>query len=97
VARDILRVSGERAWVMRRAMASMLTGRDVTDQLLPQLKMPVLLAWGAQDSIMPPAQGQAMHKLVPQSEFDLFAGCGHLAPLECSAEMGPAVVKFIRK
>jgi pimeloyl-ACP methyl ester carboxylesterase len=95
VARDILRASAERAWLMQRAMASMLTGRDATDQLLPQLKMPVLVAWGAQDSIIPLAQGETMHQLIPQSELDVFAGCGHLAPLECSAEMGPKVLEFI--
>jgi len=95
VARDILRASAERAWLMQRAMASMLTGRDATDQLLPQLKMPVLVAWGAQDSIIPLAQGETMHQLIPQSELDVFAGCGHLAPLECSEEMGPKVLEFI--
>ena len=97
VARDILRVSAERAWVMQRAMASMLTGNDATDQLLQQLKMPVLIVWGEQDSIIPVAQGKTMHRLIPQSEFDVFAGCGHLAPLECSDEMGPRVVEFIRR
>lgn len=97
VVRDILRVSSERAWVIQRALASMLTGGDVTDQLLPRLKMPVLIAWGDKDSIMPLAQGQAMHQLMPQSDLEIFAGCGHLAPLECSAEMGPKVVEFIRK
>jgi pimeloyl-ACP methyl ester carboxylesterase len=95
VARDILRASAERAWLMQRAMASMLTGRDATDQLLPQLKMPVLVAWGAQDSIIPLAQGETMHQLIPQSELDVFPGCGHLAPLECSEEMVPKVLEFI--
>jgi pimeloyl-ACP methyl ester carboxylesterase len=95
VARDILRASAERAWLMQRAMASMLTGRDATDQLLPQLKMPVLVAWGAQDSIIPLTQGETMHRLIPQSELDVFPGCGHLAPLECSEEMGPKVLEFI--
>jgi pimeloyl-ACP methyl ester carboxylesterase len=97
VARDILRVSNERAWVIQRAVASMLTGRDATDPLLPRLKMPVLLVWGDQDRIMPLAQGQTMHKLVPQSELDVFTGCGHLAPLQCSQEIGPKVVEFIDK
>lgn len=97
VARDILRTSRERAWVIQRAMASMLTGGDVTDQLLPQLRMPVLIAWGELDRIVPLAQGETMHRLVPQSKLDVFAGCGHLAPLECSAQMGPKVLEFVRK
>jgi pimeloyl-ACP methyl ester carboxylesterase len=97
VARDILRVSGERAWLIRRAMADMLTGHDVTDSLLPQLKMPVLVAWGAEDRIVPLEQGEKMHQLIPQSQLAVFAGCGHLAPLECAGAIGPEIVAFVEK
>jgi pimeloyl-ACP methyl ester carboxylesterase len=97
VARDILRFSANRAWVVQRAMASMLTGADVTDSLLPQLKMPVLIVWGSEDRIIPPAQGEAMHKLIPQSEFEAFDGCGHLAPLQCADAIGPKVIAFVKR
>jgi len=40
VARDILRVSNQNAWVIHRAVATMLTAQDTTDNLLPGLKMP---------------------------------------------------------
>ena len=53
VARDILRVSNGRAWIIHRAFAEMLTGKDATDKLLPQLKMPVLIIWGGEDHITP--------------------------------------------
>jgi pimeloyl-ACP methyl ester carboxylesterase len=97
VARDILRFSRRRAWLVQRAMASMLTGRDVTDTLLPKLKMPVLIVWGAEDHIVPVDQAEKMHRLIPQSELDIFAGCGHLAPLQCASEMGPKVVAFAKR
>jgi pimeloyl-ACP methyl ester carboxylesterase len=97
VARDILRISSEREWVIRRAIATMLTGDDATDSLLPQLKMPVLIAWGAEDRIAPLAQAETMHQLVPQSELDIIAGCGHLAPVQCAGAMGPEVVTFVKK
>jgi pimeloyl-ACP methyl ester carboxylesterase len=96
VARDILRYSAGHRWVMQRAMASMLTGRDVTDPLLPQLKMPVLIVWGSEDRIIPLAQGETMHRLIPQSQLEVFAGCGHLAPLQCSDVIGPKLVAFVR-
>jgi pimeloyl-ACP methyl ester carboxylesterase len=96
VSRDILRLTRERGWVVRRAMASMLAGSDVTDSLLPNLKMPVLIAWGAEDRIAPLEQGEKMHQLVPQSELDVVPGCGHLAPVECTGQMGPDVVKFLK-
>jgi pimeloyl-ACP methyl ester carboxylesterase len=97
LARDIIRVSNNRAWVIHRALASMLTGKDATDKLLPSLKMPVLLIWGEQDRIMPLSQAQTMHALVPQSELDIFPGCGHLAPGQCAAPIAPEVIDFLKR
>ncbi len=97
VARDILRRSSRNAWVIHRALDSMLTGRDVTDALLPAMKMPVLLVWGSEDHITPASLGQKMHSLVPQSQLDVIQGCGHLAPSQCTAQIGPEVVNFVKQ
>jgi pimeloyl-ACP methyl ester carboxylesterase len=97
VARDILRHSKKNAWVIHRALDSMRTGEDATDGLLPQLKMPVLIVWGDADRILPLALGETMHRLVPQSELLVIPGCGHLAPVQCSAQIGPKVVEFVKR
>jgi len=97
VARDILRVSDHRAWIIHRALATMLTGQDATDNMLPQLKMPVLIVWGELDKITPLSLGEAMHKLVPQSELDVIPGCGHLAPGQCAPQIAPKVVGFLKE
>jgi pimeloyl-ACP methyl ester carboxylesterase len=94
IARDILKISAQKAWMIHRALGSMLTARDVTDDLLPQLKMPVLIVWGAEDRVTPLSLGEKMHRLVPQSELEVIAGCGHLAPEQCAAQIGPKVVAF---
>jgi pimeloyl-ACP methyl ester carboxylesterase len=96
VARDILRVSAMNAWVIHRALNTMLAGRDATDKLLPGFKMPVLIVWGAEDRILPLSEGETMHRLVPQSELAVFPGCGHLAPGQCAGQIGPRVVEFLR-
>lgn len=97
IARDILRSFRHRGWVIQRALATMLTGRDVIDADLPQLKMPVLLAWGALDRVTPLAQGETMHRLIPHSELEVFSGCGHMAPIECSGAVGSVVAAFARE
>jgi pimeloyl-ACP methyl ester carboxylesterase len=94
VARDVVRIAEKDGWVVKRAIAAMLTAQDVTDNLLPQLKMPVLIAWGDLDRITPLDEAEKMHRLIPQSQLDVFAGCGHLAPLQCTRAMGPKVVSF---
>lgn len=97
VARDILRISGERAWVTKRAVDTMSTGKETTDSLLPRLKMPVLLLWGKEDRITPLMEGQKMQHLIPEADLLVYDGCGHLAPVQCAAAMGPAVAEFVRK
>ncbi len=64
--RDVLRLSRENGWVVKRALATMFTGQDVTDTLLPRLKMPVLLAWGSLDRITPLDQARTMQRLIPK-------------------------------
>jgi pimeloyl-ACP methyl ester carboxylesterase len=97
IVRDILRNFRRNGWVIQRALATMLTAQDVVDNQLPHLKMPVLLVWGSLDRVTPLAEGETMHRLIPQSEFDVFPGCGHLAPIECAADVGPKVVAFARQ
>jgi pimeloyl-ACP methyl ester carboxylesterase len=97
VARDVLRISAEHRWVTERAMGTMLTGRDTTDGLLPGMKMPVLLLWGKEDRITPLEEGKKMQEGIPESELLVYEGCGHLAPEQCAAAMGPALVEFLRK
>jgi pimeloyl-ACP methyl ester carboxylesterase len=94
IVRDVLKVSHRNEWVVKRAIASMLTRKDATDSILPQLKMPVLIVWGAEDHILPVSQAETMHRLVLQSELDIVEGCGHLAPKECTGQIGPMVVAF---
>jgi pimeloyl-ACP methyl ester carboxylesterase len=97
IARDILRLSAKNAWVIHRALNTMLAGRDATDKLLPGFRMPVLIVWGAEDRILPESEAETMHRLVPQSQLEVFPGCGHLAPNQCTAQIGPKVVEFVHK
>ena len=97
VGRDIVRLTDKNGWVIRRAIASMLEGHDATDSLLPRLKMPVLIVWGAEDRIMPLHLGQRMHGLVAQSQMEVFEDCGHLSSMQCGGRIGPKVVEFLRR
>jgi pimeloyl-ACP methyl ester carboxylesterase len=97
VARDLLRNFRLNGWVVQRALATMLTGQDAVDSLLPQFKTPVLLVWGSLDQITPPSDGEMMHRLIPQSQLDVIPGCGHMAPIECSAALGPKLVAFAQQ
>ncbi|WP_263359360.1 alpha/beta fold hydrolase [Acidicapsa ligni] len=93
---DILRVSHKHRWVIERAMASMLTAKDVMDAQLPSLQMPVLILWGDQDQITPLSEGRAIHALISHSRLSVARDCGHLAPEECADRFGPEMAAFLQ-
>ncbi|MGH9604918.1 MAG: alpha/beta fold hydrolase [Terracidiphilus sp.] len=97
VSRAVLRLSRTDAWIIRRAMDTMLAGRDVTNSMLPKLRMPVLIVWGGDDHLIPLEEGEQMHALIPQSRFEVAAGCGHLAPLDCAGLIGPQAAAFLKQ
>ncbi len=96
LARDIIQTSQQNAWVVQRALASMLTARDVTDAQLPTLKMPVLILWGDLDRITPVSEAHAIHALIPQSQLEVVPGCGHLAPEQCADRFSPPLLRFLQ-
>jgi len=96
MAKDILRISANYAWVTKRALASMMTAKDVMDDDLPSLKMPVLILWGDLDRITPLREGWAIHSLIPHSRLVVASGCGHSAPESCTDQFGPEFIRFLR-
>ena len=57
--------------------------------------MPMLIVWGKEDHLIPVSVGETIHKAVPQSEFVVVDGCGHLAPGQCAAQIGPVFKGFL--
>ena len=72
-----------------RQFTGKLTGDGLLDGQLGALKMPVLIVWGKQDHLIPLSVGEAMHHEIPQSELEIFDGCGHLAPNQCAGRVAP--------
>ena len=63
-------------------------------QRLHRIRCPVLLLWGAQDKLVPPAYGEAYRKYLPQAQWKLIPDCGHLPMFEKEAEFVEAVTSF---
>jgi pimeloyl-ACP methyl ester carboxylesterase len=95
VKEDFIRKSQRNGWVVKRALASMMTGTDVLDRRFSDLKMPLLIVWGKEDTLTPVAVGEAMHRAAPQSELAVYDGCGHIAVVTCVERIAPTVVEFL--
>jgi pimeloyl-ACP methyl ester carboxylesterase len=95
-AEAALRKLERNAWVLRRSMTSMTSGRDLLDFRLYQISQPMLIVWGAQDELIPLSVGEVIHKSVPQSVLNIVDGCGHLAPAECARPVVDGTVAFLK-
>lgn len=95
LAMALLRRQVRIGWVVDRSLQSMLTGVDLVDDQVGSLTMPVLIGWGEQDRLIPLAVGYKLHALIPQSVLDIYGDCGHLAPGQCAAQVGPSLVDFL--
>jgi pimeloyl-ACP methyl ester carboxylesterase len=92
---DLIRKAQRDGWVVKRALTSMETGADVLDQKFAALKMPLLLVWGKQDVLTPLTIGQRMHQAAPQSVWEIYDGCGHIAAQTCADRIAPRVSSFL--
>jgi pimeloyl-ACP methyl ester carboxylesterase len=95
VMKDALRTLGEGQWVVDKSMASMEGGNDLLDTRLGGLTEPLLIVWGSDDQLLPLTIGQQLHGMVPRSEMDILAGCGHLAPKTCPDRAAAVTVDFL--
>ncbi|HEY1809651.1 MAG TPA: alpha/beta hydrolase [Acidobacteriaceae bacterium] len=91
----IFRFVKKHGWVVHRNLDSLLTGSALLDGKLGALKMPTLIVWGKEDHLIPVSVGEEIHRDIPQSELEIFEGCGHLAAAQCAAQVGPVVRGFL--
>lgn len=96
VARDILHNFAVNDWVVGRALDSMRTGRDLMDNKMQAVTMPVLIVWGKEDILTPLSIGERMRTAMPQSLLYVYDGTGHLAPTDRSEQVSKTVVNFLR-
>ncbi|AKG92007.1 putative hydrolases or acyltransferases {alpha/beta hydrolase superfamily} [Geoglobus ahangari] len=65
------------------------------EDLLPRIEVPVLVIVAEHDATTPPAFGEAIHRLVPNSVLKRVSSSAHLSMLENPEEFNRAVVEFL--
>jgi pimeloyl-ACP methyl ester carboxylesterase len=76
------------------AQSAMAKRRDQSD-LLPELKIPVLIVVGAEDSVTPPSVALAMQSHMPHAMVVQIVAAGHLSPLEQPDAVNGAMRAFL--
>ncbi|MBI4231113.1 MAG: alpha/beta fold hydrolase, partial [Planctomycetes bacterium] len=67
--------------ILDRAASSILTD-PVPDDEIRAIRAPVLLVWGTHDRVVPVAEGDRIHALLPQARYERWEGVGHLPMFE---------------
>ncbi len=67
------------------ALARSAIRHNLGDEL-QQIKQPVCLIWGKNDTITPPMVAEEFHKLLPNSELHWIDKCGHAPMMEVPGE-----------
>lgn len=70
---------------------------DASDRLYLAEAVPVLIVWGARDSIIPVRHGEDAHAAIPGSRLEVFDDVGHLPQMEAPGRFIAALERFIRE
>jgi pimeloyl-ACP methyl ester carboxylesterase len=70
---------------------------DAADRLYLAEAVPVLIIWGARDSIIPVRHGEDAHDAIPGSRLEIFDDVGHLPQVEAPGRFIAALERFIRE
>jgi pimeloyl-ACP methyl ester carboxylesterase len=65
------------------------------DRPQPSSQMPVLLLWGAQDRVVPVADGHAAHRVLPNSRLEVLPAAGHAPHVEVPDEVVDLIEDFL--
>jgi 2-hydroxy-6-oxonona-2,4-dienedioate hydrolase len=88
--RDSLRVGPLRLWLI----ASDLLSVDVAP-VLPEVRAPVLVLWGADDPLLAPALGRVFAEQIPDARLVILEECGHIPMLERPADLHRELLGFL--
>jgi pimeloyl-ACP methyl ester carboxylesterase len=63
---------------------------------LGELKMPVMVAWGQKDQILPDSNVEKIRKVLPNARYELFPNAGHMITYEEPERFNAALIDFLR-
>jgi len=67
------------------------------ERRLERIACPTLIIWGQNDRLVPPAYGDAFHRLIAGSELVMLEGTGHMPMFEKAGEWTKAIRDFLQK
>jgi pimeloyl-ACP methyl ester carboxylesterase len=68
---------------------------EMLDGKLGSIRVPTLVVWGKQDALLPVESGERYAAQIPGAKLVTFDKCGHVPPIEKTAEFVAAATEFL--
>lgn len=92
---EVMRVTTDAYKCLCTIKAAKSTQRNQVLDSLPQIQIPVLLIWGTNDQITPPAVAYQFRDNLSQATLIMLTACGHAPMMERPAEFNGALAEFL--
>lgn len=92
---EVFKIVGDNRKCLRIIRTSKRTQNSYVTDLLPQIKVPVLLIWGREDNVTPPNVAEDFKRMLPDSKLVYLSQCGHAPMMEKPVEFNEALEHFI--
>jgi pimeloyl-ACP methyl ester carboxylesterase len=90
------RISANISYTVRSILSNPALAEERLDGRLGGIHVPTLVVWGKQAELLPIASGERYSKEIAGAKFVSFDKCGHVPPMEKSAEFVGAVEDFLK-
>ncbi|MGZ3874780.1 MAG: alpha/beta fold hydrolase [Mucilaginibacter sp.] len=95
LVKEVMQVTTNTYKCMCIIKAAKATQRDQVLPCLPGIKQPVLLVWGNEDHITPPAVAHQFLENLPNARLILFPECGHVPMMEKPEDFNHVLEEFL--
>jgi pimeloyl-ACP methyl ester carboxylesterase len=82
-------------YTVRAILSNPSLASERLDDRLAQIRVPTLVVWGKQDTLLPITSGERYAAGIAGAELVSFDQCGHVPPVEKTAEFVPVVEAFL--
>lgn len=93
---EVLSITKNRQQCLRVVQMAKTTQRNYVRDILPEIKLPVLLIWGEDDKITPAHVAMEFSTGFPQARLHLIPKCGHAPMMERSAIFNQLLDNFLK-
>jgi pimeloyl-ACP methyl ester carboxylesterase len=82
-------------YTVRAILSNPSLASERLDDRLAQIRVPTLVVWGKQDTLLPITSGERYAAGIAGAKLVSFDQCGHVPPVEKTAQFVPAVEAFL--